>query len=400
MKKSISIIFLILALNVAKSQTPNFTNMHNVVTSKKATCVKMSGAKLFFGTNDVTDKGLYMYDTNTGIKTMIDTSYGVRNMTRVTYIGNEYFVICTESYGFTIDNMGNKVGTSITNTGGFYDVVWNPIQQKLYWGCYGKIMYSNWNFSTPTSVPNPFFGNSNCIAAALECNNDTIYIGYSEPTLALSFIKYYNYNYINLSAINGNAFFTDGALLNNKYYFSRGQEIHNNAIPSTAAYYTNIYLFYSSIENISNTLWIASTNKVIFKFDGTFSTNQMNGTTYNVPTLDTIYDMEIDMSGQMWVASKNGLHTTANTTSTGIHENSKNIEFNVYPNPSQNEITISNVSDANYKITNAVGQIILQGIINENFKTIDISKIYSGLYFIKIYDERTNLLGTKKIIKN
>jgi hypothetical protein len=402
MKKVISIILVMLIVNITSSQNPNFPNMHNLVTNKKVTCVKMSGSKVFFGTNDVTDKALYMYDVNTGIKTVIDTSNGVRNMTRVNYMGNEYYVICTDFYGYTIDNTGNKVGTFIMNaSGGFYDVVWNVSQQKLYWGCLGKIMYSNWNFSAPTSVINPFFGTNNCIANSLEYNNDTIYIGYYSTTQSLTFVKYYNYSYVTGSDKNGNPYCTDAAILSNKYFITSGnsnfsQGIINNHFASNCEIIGG-NSNYTAIENINSTLWIAPVGNKIFKHNGTYGINTLNGTTYNVPTVDTIYDMEIDVNGQMWVASRNGLHTTANSVITNIKDVIKNIDFNVYPNPNNGNFKIYLEQTVDMVIYDITGQEISKQILNIGENFINLENIKTGYYIINL-KQKGITIGNKKII--
>lgn len=397
-----------LMVNITFSQTPNFSNMHNVITNKKATCVKMSSNKVFFGTNDVSDKGLYMYDVNTGVKTTIDTSYGVRNMTRVIYMSQEYFVICTDYFGFTIDNNGNKVGTFIMNaSGGFYDVVWNPNQQKLYWGCAGKIMYSNWNFGSPTSVVNPFFSTNLCIVKTLECNSDTIYIGYYSTTQNLRFIKYYNYSYVSGSNKTGDTFCTDMTMYNGNYFISMcypfvgsGNGIMSDLFPSNYCMANNYSNFSNSaIETIGSNLWIAPTLNKIFKYNGTTSPNLLNGNTYSVPTVDTIYDMEIDMSGQMWVASKNGLHTTANINiiTTNIHIDIKNVEFNVYPNPNNGEFKINLEKEVDMFIYNVTGQEVYKQVLFSGDNYIKLENVKAG-YYIIILKGSSSIIGTKKII--
>ena len=74
-----------------------------------------------------------------------------------------------------------------------------------------------------------------------------------------------------------------------------------------------------------------------------------------------------------------------------------NINFSVFPNPSNGEITISNLKNDNYKlkIMNALGQIILTNKVNSNI-TFDLNQFGKGVYFIELSNK--NSLITQKVI--
>ena len=59
--------------------------------------------------------------------------------------------------------------------------------------------------------------------------------------------------------------------------------------------------------------------------------------------------------------------------------------FSIYPNPATNELYVKSITDEelNYNITNTIGQIIQQGIINTN-QPIDVTNLTAGLYFISL----------------
>ena len=64
--------------------------------------------------------------------------------------------------------------------------------------------------------------------------------------------------------------------------------------------------------------------------------------------------------------------------------------FDVYPNPTTNEITISNLSQETiYSIKNLDGKIILNGKTNE---LINVSSLKSGIYFITIGETTTKIV--------
>ncbi len=71
-------------------------------------------------------------------------------------------------------------------------------------------------------------------------------------------------------------------------------------------------------------------------------------------------------------------------------------KFHLYPNPTTGMLNISSESQiSSLKIYNNIGQVILSSFNN---KSIDISSLRTGLYFIKVEDTMSNV-ETKKIIK-
>lgn len=70
--------------------------------------------------------------------------------------------------------------------------------------------------------------------------------------------------------------------------------------------------------------------------------------------------------------------------------------ISIYPNPSKDEIQIETSSDLkSYQIIDLQGKIVLQNAL-EN-KTIDISGLAKGVYFIKIFSDKSSVI--KKIVK-
>ena len=78
-------------------------------------------------------------------------------------------------------------------------------------------------------------------------------------------------------------------------------------------------------------------------------------------------------------------------------------KFIVFPNPSQNSITIKipldQIEKPKYIIFNLNGQLIDNGKIMTNIQTIDISSLTTGIYLLTVYDNNGNLLDSEKIIK-
>jgi len=80
-----------------------------------------------------------------------------------------------------------------------------------------------------------------------------------------------------------------------------------------------------------------------------------------------------------------------NISLTGINENSLSTYFTVYPNPTNEILTLNtNVTFSAIRITNAVGKLVFEA--DEN-NTLDVSSLKAGSYFIQ-------LIGTEKQISN
>ena len=70
--------------------------------------------------------------------------------------------------------------------------------------------------------------------------------------------------------------------------------------------------------------------------------------------------------------------------------NEDNIDFTVFPNPSNGEITISNLKNESYKlkIMNTLGQVILTDIVNSNI-TFNLNQFGKGVYFIDLSNKNS-----------
>ena len=79
--------------------------------------------------------------------------------------------------------------------------------------------------------------------------------------------------------------------------------------------------------------------------------------------------------------------------------------LNIYPNPTNgilnielenvNAISTSSITNLHLKITNTLGQIVLEAKLE---KTLNISSLNNGIYFLQLFD-KGNLIGTEKILK-
>ncbi len=77
-----------------------------------------------------------------------------------------------------------------------------------------------------------------------------------------------------------------------------------------------------------------------------------------------------------------------------------NMDINLYPNPVQNILTITNVTTVkNIQIMNVTGQAVKAVTPVTDKAEINVSDLQSGIYFVKFVDENGNSITTK-IIKN
>ena len=86
---------------------------------------------------------------------------------------------------------------------------------------------------------------------------------------------------------------------------------------------------------------------------------------------------------------------------TGISKNLPESEFSIYPNPTNNKLTINtvnNFTNSYYTITNLAGKVLLQGQIINRTTDIHLYELVNGFYFVNFIDESGN--HTKKVIKN
>ncbi len=75
----------------------------------------------------------------------------------------------------------------------------------------------------------------------------------------------------------------------------------------------------------------------------------------------------------------------------------KNLNF--YPNPVKNDLTISSLFKVdNYQIYNVLGTLVSQGKGTGNYTQVDMSRLNSGLYFVKVTSNsmQTTLKVAKK----
>ena len=112
----------------------------------------------------------------------------------------------------------------------------------------------------------------------------------------------------------------------------------------------------------------------------------------SIPVVRTNYTYTVGYFGDMgyYAYNQNNLNND---------EIVSNKELMCYPNPVEDNLFIfSEVYDGEFELSNSNGQIIIDGFLEKNNqKTINLSNLNSGVYFLKFY--QNNSLIMKKIIK-
>ena len=97
-------------------------------------------------------------------------------------------------------------------------------------------------------------------------------------------------------------------------------------------------------------------------------------------------NMDINASEEIWkFVSKYDINGLINCGNTTISEKNK-CEFELFPNPSSDFLTLKNIyeKNLNYSIYNSLGQLIKNGTLNSPNYNIDISKLESQMYILKV----------------
>lgn len=110
-------------------------------------------------------------------------------------------------------------------------------------------------------------------------------------------------------------------------------------------------------------------------------------------------------NGKLWLGT-NGMSTFYRSLNdfgysltVGGEDNMRQEQGVVYPNPSNDKITMTNFTiGSNLTIYNSVGQLVLN-MTYTNSQTIDLSKINSGLYTYLIIDNKQNIIDNGKFVK-
>ncbi|MDA3906436.1 MAG: TonB family protein [Bacteroidales bacterium] len=78
------------------------------------------------------------------------------------------------------------------------------------------------------------------------------------------------------------------------------------------------------------------------------------------------------------------------------------IEFKVYPNPASEFVNIeilNNNNELEYQLINQNGQLLQNGLLENNTTQLNISELKIGFYLIRLISKENGVVETKKLIK-
>ena len=114
------------------------------------------------------------------------------------------------------------------------------------------------------------------------------------------------------------------------------------------------------------------------------------------------HGVTFDAFDNMYLADKSSMRIRkiTNVGTTNVNElNDKNSKLNAYPNPSKDILTIeSKIKNAEYKITDMLGNTVKQISSSTEKTTVDVSALQNGVYFIFVKDLQQKAIATQKII--
>jgi len=87
-----------------------------------------------------------------------------------------------------------------------------------------------------------------------------------------------------------------------------------------------------------------------------------------------------------------------NHTITSVYENLEMNNINVYPNPANTIVTVSNTkAGSTLSIVDVTGKVVFQTQITNSTTELNVSELVSGIYFIQL-TEKGSVVGTKKLV--
>lgn len=82
---------------------------------------------------------------------------------------------------------------------------------------------------------------------------------------------------------------------------------------------------------------------------------------------------------------------TVNVT-TGVNENNASANIKLFPNPVVNVLQVSVINKANLMVYTPTGQVVITTALEAGSNEVDVSKLASGIYYVKVGDVVSKLV--------
>lgn len=157
-------------------------------------------------------------------------------------------------------------------------------------------------------------------------------------------------------------------------------------------------LFQIKLQDSSNTLKSMNISASIEISDVIWSAEKSDVIQFIIDTqIESAEEIELDFAGEVITS---GEEILIQEISTMVKNNSLNKEILVYPNPATNYITINNLTEMNtILIYNITGTIVRNITGSDLTTTISLNGLNSGIYFIRIYENSSQIYMNKFIKK-
>lgn len=176
-----------------------------------------------------------------------------------------------------------------------------------------------------------------------------------------------------------------------------------------------VYYNHPMFPNFKNSLLMATLkNKNLYHL-------KLNNSNDGITSSDTIVEVTgdrlravcVDTDGRIYISTSNSKASGNSTFIDKIIEiydpnyssvsetlNSKNQQVVLFPNPTQADITVftsmnSPTTVYDYSILNRLGQVVAKGSLGSGYNIISTSELASGMYWLQVVDNDTELSNTK-----
>ncbi len=207
----------------------------------------------------------------------------------------------------------------------------------------------------------------------------------------------YKDSVINIYILDSYGYLSNGTLIDskgNKWFGTSGKGVYKFDGVNWTQYTTSDGLIDNWVlalyEDYQGNIWYGSKMWGISIFNGQNWISIPNSELHDIDiTSILVIPVPIKSSNyrRIWIGTKNGLYINENISLSTNNPDSFQY-ISVYPNPTADYIIIDKqeVNESKYSIFNISGQIIKKGTIPTNGK-INLSKLYKGLYILKIDNE-------------
>lgn len=165
---------------------------------------------------------------------------------------------------------------------------------------------------------------------------------------------------------------------------------------TTQVYDMNMNLITSVNLNSGDTLLVYNTSGITVDFicNTTTFTSICGTCSFEYKTLPTDAPSFVLKATYMSTTINLPLTVYVNNITTGISENTNKIEFEAFPNPVTENLTISaNTELGKVTVTNLTGQVVFTDLVNDTKTNIDFTTFANGVYVVQVGGT------TEKVIK-